>query len=103
MDFHFPDGEQWFTTRKDAESTPFTVIFSKAPLKAPTFLSSEAGRDLTAEERQELTELKKRYAASAPQLVAMKDKDGNQPFVSVLLPERAANEPIIFDVSIKRQ
>jgi serine/threonine protein kinase len=103
MDFHFPDGEQWFMARKDTESTPFTVIFSKTQLKAPAFLSSEAGRDLTAEERQELTELKKRYASSAPELVAMKDKDGNQPFVSVLLPERAANEPIIFDVSIKRQ
>src|SRR5215510_9538773 len=103
MDFHFPDGEQWFMTRKDVESTPFTVIFSKTRLKAPAFLSSEAGRDLTAEERQELTELKKRYASSAPELVAMKDKDGNQPFVSVLLPERAANEPIIFDVSIKGQ
>src|SRR5499426_2209600 len=100
MDFHFPDGEKWFMTRKDVESTPFTVIFSKTPLKAPAFLSSEAGRDLTAEERQELTDLKKRYTASAPLLVAMKDKDGNQPFVSVLLPERAANEPIIFDVSI---
>src|SRR5499426_1289731 len=100
MDFHFPDGEQWFMTRKDVESTPFTVIFSRTPLKAPAFLSSEAGRDLTAEERQELTDLKKRYTASAPELVAMKDKDGNQPFVSVLLPERAANEPIIFDVSI---
>src|SRR5262245_35261519 len=103
MDFHVPDGEQWFMTGKGAESTPFTVIFSKAPLKVPAFLSSEAGRDLTAEERQELTELKKRYAASAPELVAMKDKDGNQPFVSVQPPERAANEPIIFDISIKRQ
>jgi hypothetical protein len=103
MDFHFPDGEQWFTTWKDAEGTPFTFIFSKTPLKAPAFLSSEAGRDLTAEERKELTELKKRHAASAPELVAMKDKDWNQPFVSVLLPERAANEPIIFDVSIKGQ
>src|SRR6266542_654855 len=103
MDFHFPDGEKWFMTRKDAESTPFTIIFSKTPLKAPAFLSSEAGRDLTAEERQELTNLKKRYTASAPLLVAMKDKDGNQPFVSVQPPERAANEPIIFDVSIKRQ
>jgi len=103
MDFHVPDGEQWLMTRKDAESTPFTVIFSKAPLKVPAFLSSVAGRDLTAEERQELKELKKRYAASAPELVAMKDKDGNQPFVSVQSPERAANEPIIFDISIKRQ
>src|SRR5262247_654173 len=101
MDFHFPDGEQWFMTRKDVESTPFTVIFSRTPLKAPAFLSSEAGRDLTAEERQELTDLKKRYTASAPELVTM--KDGNQPFVSVQPPERAANEPVIFDISIKRQ
>src|SRR5215510_3879063 len=101
MDFHFPDGEKWLMIRKDVESTPFTIIFSKTPLKAPAFLSSESGRDLTAEERQELKDLKKRYTANAPLLVAM--KDGNQPFVSVQPPERAANEPIIFDVSIKRQ
>lgn len=100
-DFNFPAGGQWFMTRKDAESTPFTVIFSKIPLKAPAFLSSEAGRDLTAGEQQELMDMKKRYAASAPDLVTM--KDGNQPFVSVQPPERAADEPIIFDISIKRQ
>ncbi|HEU0180266.1 MAG TPA: serine/threonine-protein kinase [Blastocatellia bacterium] len=100
-DFHFPDGEQWFMTRKDVESTPFTVIFSKTQLKVPAFFSSEAGRDLSAEERKELMDLKKRYAANTPDLVAM--KDGNQPFVSVQSPERASNEPIIFDVSIKRQ
>jgi hypothetical protein len=100
-DFNFPDGGQWFMIQKEAESTPFTVIFSKTPMKAPAFLSSEAGRDLNEEERQELLELKKRYAASAPELVAM--KDGNQPFVSVQSPERAANEPVIFDISIKRQ
>jgi serine/threonine protein kinase len=100
-DFHFPDGEQWFMTQKNVVSTPFTVIFSKTQLKAPAFLSTEAGRDLTAGEQQEMMELKKRYAASSPELVAM--KDGNQPFVSVQPPERAANEPIIFDISIKHQ
>jgi len=100
-EFNFPDGGQWFMIRNDAESTPFTVIFSKIQLKAPAFLSSEAGRDLSDEERQDLMDLKKRYAASAPELVTM--KDGNQPFVSVQPPERAANEPVIFDISIKRQ
>jgi serine/threonine protein kinase len=100
-DFNFPAGGQWFMTRKDAESTPFTVIFSRTPLKAPTFLSSEAGRDLTEGEQQELLDMKERYATNAPELVAM--KDGNQPFVSVQPPERATNEPIIFDISIKRQ
>jgi serine/threonine protein kinase len=100
-DFNFPDGGQWFMIQKEAESTPFTVIFSKTPMKVPAFLSSDAGRDLNEAERRELIELKNRYATSAPALVAM--KDGNQPFVSVQSPERAANEPVIFDISIKRQ
>jgi serine/threonine protein kinase len=100
-DFNFPDGGQWFMIQKEADSTPFTVIFSKTQLKSPAFLSSEAGRDLNEAERRELAELKNRYASNAPALVAM--KDGNQPFVSVQSPERAANEPVIFDISIKRQ
>ena len=99
-DFNFPAGGQWFMTRKDAESTPFTVIFSKTPLKAPAFLSLETGRDLTTGEQQELMDMKKRYADSAPELVAM--KEGDQLFVSVQLPKRAGNDPIIFDISIKR-
>jgi hypothetical protein len=100
-DFSFPDGEQWFMMQKDAESTPFIIIFSKTPLKTPAFLSSQAGRDLSSGERQALMDLRKRYAANKPEMVAM--KNGNQPFISVQSPERAANEPIIFDVSIKRQ
>jgi serine/threonine protein kinase len=100
-DFNFPDGGQWFMVQKDAESAPFTIIFSKTPLKTPAFLSSQAGRELSDDEREELGDLRKRYAANTPELVAM--KNGNQPFVSVQSPERAANEPIVFDVSIKRQ
>jgi serine/threonine protein kinase len=101
-DFNFPDGGQWFMIQKDAEVTPFTVIFSKTPLKTPAFLSSQSGRELTDAERQELTEFQKRYAANPPELVAT--KDGNQPIVAVQsLGDRAANEPIIFDVSIKRK
>jgi hypothetical protein len=45
--------------------------------------------------------LRKQYAGNTPELVTM--RSGNQPFVSVQSPARAANEPIIFDVSIKRQ
>jgi hypothetical protein len=88
--------------QKDADVTPFTVIFSKTPLKTPAFLSSQSGRELSDSERQELAELKKRHAANTPDLVST--KDGNQPVVLVQAPgEPAANEPIIFDVSIKRQ
>ncbi len=99
-DFVVPDGGQMFMIQQDAESARFTVIFSKTQLKTPAFLSSQSGRELTAEDRQELVDLRGRYAANTPELVAM--KNGNQPFVSVQSPERAANEPIIFDVSIKR-
>jgi serine/threonine protein kinase len=101
-DFQFPDGGQWFLIQKDSENTPFIVIFSQTPLKAPAFLSSQSGRDLTGAERQELMELRKQYAAKAPELVAM--MDGNQPVVTVQAPaERIANEPIVFDLSIKRK
>jgi serine/threonine protein kinase len=101
-DFHFPDGGQWFMIQKDAENTPFTVIFSKTPLESPAFLTSQSGRDLTPAERQELMELRKQYAPGSPDLVAM--MEGNKPAVSVQASvERSANEPIIFDISIKRK
>jgi len=101
-DFNFPDGGQWFMIQKDAEVTPFTVIFSKTPLKTPAFLSSQSGRELSEAERQELSEFQKRYAANPPELVAL--KDGNQPLVAVQSAgDRAANEPIVFDISIKRK
>jgi hypothetical protein len=100
-DFNFPDGGQWFMIQKEAETTPFTVIFSKTPIKTPAFLSSQAGRNLNENERRELMELKTRYASSAPELVAM--KEGNQPYISVQSSERAANEPVIFDISIRRR
>src|SRR5262245_50423250 len=101
-DFNFPDGGQWFMIQKDAEVTPFTVIFSKTPLKTPAFLSSQSGRELNDVERQELADLQKRYATSAPELVAT--KDANHPIVAVQsVGDRSANEPIIFDISIKRK
>src|SRR5215813_5573204 len=100
-DFSFPDGGQWFMIQKDADVTPFTVIFSKTQLKTPAFLSSQSGRDLNAEERQELIDLKKRYETNTPELVTTTDE--NQSIVAVQsLGDRAAIEPIIFDVSIKR-
>jgi serine/threonine protein kinase len=100
--FQFPDGGQWFMIQKDADNTPFIVIFSQTPLKTPAFLSSQSGRDLTPAEQQELMDLRKHYAGNAPELVAMMD-DG-QPTVTVQVPaERVANEPIVFDVSIKRR
>src|SRR5262249_3447769 len=101
-DFHFPDGGQWFMIQKDAENTPFTVILSKAPLSSPSFLTTQSGHDLTPAERQELMEMRKQHMANTPDLVAM--MDGDQPAVGVQASvERAPDEPIIFDISIKRK
>src|SRR5262249_49946107 len=96
VDFHFPDGGQWFMIQKDAENTPFTVIFSKKPLSAPSFLNTQSGRDLTPSERQELLAMRKQYEAGAPELVAVVDE--NQPAVAVQAAmDRAQDEPVIFD------
>jgi serine/threonine protein kinase len=101
-DFQFPDGGQWFMIQKDADNTPFTVIYSQAPINAPAFLSSQSGRDLTPAEQHELMEMRKRHSVSAPELVAMLDE--NKPVVTVQVPaERTANEPVVFDISIKRR
>ncbi len=102
-EFLFPDGGQWFMIQKEADNTPFTVILSKTPLEKPAFLSLQSGRDLTPDEQQELMNLRTQYAGNAPELVTM--MDGNQqPIVTVQVPaERAATEPAIFDISIKRK
>lgn len=102
QDFLFPDVEQWFMMQRESETTPFTVIFSPTPLKSPNFLATAAGRDLTPTEQQELLALRKRYAATNTDLVAM--MDDNQPAVTVQIPaERRTDEPLIFDIAIKRK
>lgn len=100
-DYKFPDTGQWFMIDKEAARTPFTVIYSKTPLKKPAFFSAGGGKDLNATERQELIDLKKRYAKIVPELVPV--KAGKNPFISVQSLERAANEPVIFDISINRR
>lgn len=101
-DFQFPDSGQWFMLPQEAESAPFTIIFSQEPLKSPGFLSMPSGHELNESELQELAELRKRSSAISPTLVAFVEE--NQPAVAVqVLADRYKNEPLVFDVSIKKK
>lgn len=100
-DFQFPGNGQTFQIQNDSETTPFTVILSPKPLKSPAFLSTLSGRELSDAEEKELADFKKRYATKAPKVEAIVDND--QPIVTVHVPsDRPANQPLIFDITIKR-
>jgi serine/threonine protein kinase len=101
-DYQFPDGGQLFMLPRDAESAPFTIIFSQEPLKSPGFLAMPSGHELNESELQELAELRKRSSSTSPNLVAL--VDDNQPAVAVqILAERDKNEPLVFDISVKKK
>lgn len=101
-DYQFPDAGQYFMLPRDAETAPFTIIFSQEPLKTPGFLTMQSGHELTDTELQELAELRKRSSSTSPNLVAL--VDDNQPVVAVqILAARDKSEPLVFDISVKRK
>ncbi len=101
-EFLFPNEGQSFMMPIDSETTPFTVILSPTPLQTPSFLSAVSGRNLTEGEQKELVDFRKRLATNNPELVAI--VDNNQPSVTVQLPaERPGNQPLIFDISLKKK
>jgi serine/threonine protein kinase len=101
-DYQFPDGGQLFMLPRDAQTAPFTIIFSQEPLKSPGFLATQSGHELNESELQELAELRKRSSSTSPNLVAL--VDDNQPAVAVqILAERDKSEPLVFDISVKKK
>lgn len=101
-DFLFPNTGQWFMLPREAESAPFTIIFSPEPLRSPVFLTSPSGHELNESELQELTELRKQGSSASPNLVAFADE--NQPAVAVqVLADQYKSKPLIFDISIKKK
>ncbi len=101
-DFQFPDGGQWFMFPREAESAPFTVIFSSEPLTSPGFLASSSGHELDESELQQLAELRKLSSSKSLTLVAFSEE--NQPAVAAqVLADRYKNEPLVFDISIKKK
>jgi hypothetical protein len=95
-------GGQLFMLPRDAQTAPFTIIFSQEPLKSPGFLAMQSGHELNESELQELAELRKRSSSTSPNLVAL--VDDNQPAVAVqILAERDKSEPLVFDISVKKK
>jgi serine/threonine protein kinase len=100
-DFKFPDEGQWFQIQPDSDKTPFVVIFSPTPLKKPAFLSAP-GRNLNDAERLELNQLRKNSNTMPPELVETGDK--NSPDMVVQIPpDRPANQPLVFELSLKKK
>jgi serine/threonine protein kinase len=101
-DFQFPDGGQWFLLPRNAESAPFTIIFSPQPLRTPDFLGWVSGHELNETELQALAALRKQSSSASPNLVAL--ADDNQPAVAVqTLAARDKSEPVVFDIMIKKK
>jgi len=101
-DFQFPGGDAWLVIEREADTTPFTIIFSPSPLETPSFLAAPAGRSLSAEEQNELAAWRERFKADAPELAA---RDSNQQAkVAVSIPApHSGSGPLIFDILIKRK
>jgi serine/threonine-protein kinase len=103
-DFIFPSGEgNWLEEDKTTGTENYTIIFSRAPLTSPGFLSAPAGRALTPSEQAEWQEFRAQHKANSP-VTNVNTQGGLEPFVSVKMSgQAAANSPAILDVLIEHQ
>lgn len=107
-DFSFPSGlDHWLELDKKPGTENYTIIFSREPLSAPAFLSSEAtGKPLTETEQADLTGFLAKYKTSEP-VTEINDKDGAAPFVTVKVPKSTdsqdASRPVVFEVRIQHK
>jgi serine/threonine protein kinase len=101
-DFKFPDAGQWFEIQPDSDKTPFIVIFSPTQIKKPAFLTAASGRNLSDSEQRELVQLRKDTAAYPPELVETGDKNTPDMVVQIS-PDRPANKPLVFELSLKKK
>src|SRR5215510_10480481 len=103
QDFSFPadtgKDESWLNLDKNAGTDEFTMIFSGAQLTAPAFLNKPALHELTEGEQKELADLVTQSKANV--LGTEVIKTGSSPFVSVKVPQTAAEgAPVIFKIRI---
>jgi hypothetical protein len=102
-DYSFPSGQGNKIGLGDfGNTTKFTIIFSPMQLKKPEFLSSRADRPLTADEQREMASLWRQFGEQTPKTAVKTDGDGVS--VAVLVKaDRANDQPIIFDIPLKRR
>ena len=103
QDFSFPadtgKDENWLNLDKNAGTDEFTMIFSGGQLTAPAFLNKAALHELTESEQKELGDLVTQSKANV--LGTEVIKTGSSPFVSVKMPQTAAEgAPVIFKIRL---
>jgi hypothetical protein len=102
-DFSFPPRpDKWIGLGDFGNTTKFTVIFSPMQLTRPEFLSSRADRPLTANEQGELASFRRQFGEHTlgPVVKTVGDES------SVIVPVKAghaSDQPIIFDITLKRR
>lgn len=105
-DFSFPADsskqESWLNLDKNPGTDEFTMIFSTAQLTSPAFLNEAALHELTESEQKELADLVNQSKANL--LGTEVIKTGSSPFVSVKVPQTAAEgAPVVFKIRIDHQ
>ena len=105
-DFSFPadtkSNENWINLDQTAGTDEFTIIFSSTPLTTPGFLEQEALHELTSAEQKELDDTVSQYRGNL--LGTETIKTGASPFVSVKVPQTAAEgSPVVFKLKIEHK
>jgi len=105
VEFGFPkdDEENVHTLTLDTHpgTDHFTVIFAKAPLSSPSFLSEPVtGDPLTAAQQAELKDFISRYQSKAP-TTELDESKASAPFVRVKAVTDQTSDPIVFNIRIQ--
>jgi serine/threonine protein kinase len=93
-EYSFPPSQKhWIQLVGGASSRTYTVIFAPVPLDQPRFLAGPVDRTLTAAEKGELDELRKRFGLG----VRVDPQDAQ--YIVAIPAERMGGEPYLFDIN----
>ena len=100
-EFSFPKGDQLLTLDTKPGTDRFTVIFSKAKLESPSFLSAQVtGEPMTPGQLAEFNEFVSKHQQKAP-IVELDDSNNQAPFVRVKVEGDDLGNPIVFEIRIQ--
>ncbi len=102
FEFSFPSGAgNSLTLDKNPGTDNFTVIFTKTPLAAPSFLNEQVtGEPLSAAQQADLKAFVARYQDKPP-VTELDESNARAPFVKVKAPPDQTNNPIVFEIRIQ--
>ncbi|HKG58839.1 MAG TPA: protein kinase [Pyrinomonadaceae bacterium] len=105
VEFGFPKDDEENVNSLTLDRNPgtdhFTIIFAKAPLSSPSFLSEPvSGNPLTAAQQAELKDFVSRYQ-SKPPITELDESNARAPFVRVKAGPDQTSNPIVFNIRIQ--